>query len=197
MSMGGLAGAAPDRGWSDRRLVSACLRGQDAAWGALVEKFKNLVFSIGLDYGLPHDEASDVFQSVWLDAYNGLPKLRKKSSVKSWLISLTLNKCYHWKRGHARRAAREPAHYDAEELAKETGVAPAFVEELERDQLVREAVFELPERCRELVTLLFFTDPPTPYKEAAERLGLATGSIGFIRGRCLDRLRRILLRKGL
>ena len=188
---------APDRSWSDRQLVNACLRDGDQAWGALVDKFKNLVFAIVLDYGLPHDEAADVFQSVWLDAYNGLPQLRKKSSLKSWLISLTLNKCYHWQRSRRRRAAREPAHYDAEELAKQTEVAPAFVEELERDQLVREAIFELPERCRELVRLLFFTNPPTPYKEAAERPGLATGSIGFIRGRCLDRLRRILLRKGL
>ena len=194
--MGGLAGGAPDSGWSDRQLVNACLREDDQAWPALVDKFKNLVFAVALDYGLRHDEAADVFQSVWLDAYNGLPKLRKKGSVKSWLITLTLNKCYHWRRGRSRREAHEPGHLDAEELARETAVAPAFVEELERDQLVREAIFELPERCREMVRLLFFTSPPTPYKEVAELLGLATGSIGFIRGRCLDRLRRILLKKG-
>jgi hypothetical protein len=43
---------------------------------------------------------------------------------------------------------------------------------------------------------LFFEQPPLPYTEVARRLGLATGSIGFIRGRCLDRLRKLLVESG-
>jgi len=54
----------------------------------------------------------------------------------------------------------------------------------------------LPPRCRQMITLLFFEQPPQPYQEVAERLGLARGSIGFIRGRCLKRLKRILEDKG-
>jgi RNA polymerase sigma factor (sigma-70 family) len=192
-----VASGKPSPSWSDDHLVSACLRGEDQAWEALVDKFKNLVYSIALDYGVPVDEAADLFQSVWLDAYNGLPKLRKKSSVKSWLISLTLRKCYHWQENHRRRESREPGHLDADKLAREVEVMPVFVEELERNQLIREAIFELPERCQEMIRLLFFSTPPVPYREVAERLGLATGSIGFIRGRCLQRLRRILVKKGL
>jgi len=44
--------------------------------------------------------------------------------------------------------------------------------------------------------MLFFEQPPVPYNELAKRLGLATGSIGFIRGRCLDRLQKILAEMG-
>ena len=40
-----------------------------------------------------------------------------------------------------------------------------------------------------MITLLFFEHPPQPYNEVAEKLGLARGSIGFIRGRCLKRLK--------
>jgi DNA-directed RNA polymerase specialized sigma24 family protein len=54
----------------------------------------------------------------------------------------------------------------------------------------------LPARCRQMITLLFFEHPPQPYNEVAEKLGLARGSIGFIRGRCLKRLKRILQDKG-
>ena len=186
----------PHASWSDRRLVNACLEGGELAWQALVDKYKNLIYSIVLEYGVSRDEASDVFQAVWLDAYNGLEKLRKKSSIKSWLISLTLHKCYHWKRSERRRNLREPGNVDAEELARQLETAPEFVEELERNQLVREAVSELPERCREMVRMLFFSFPPIPYREIAERLGLATGSIGFIRGRCLTKLRRNLTKRG-
>jgi hypothetical protein len=36
--------------------------------------------------------------------------------------------------------------------------------------------------------MLFYEHPPYPYTEVARKLGMATGSIGFIRGRCLKRL---------
>ena len=64
------------------------------------------------------------------------------------------------------------------------------------EQLVRDSIEQLPPRCRQMITLLFFEQPPQPYNEVAEKLGLARGSIGFIRGRCLKRLKRILQDKG-
>ena len=62
--------------------------------------------------------------------------------------------------------------------------------------MVREAIANLPARCGELVRLLFYEDPPIPYTEISHRLGLASGSIGFIRGRCLKRLQRLLEDQG-
>ena len=47
-----------------------------------------------------------------------------------------------------------------------------------------------------MIELLFFQQPPPPYSEVAQKLQLATGSIGFIRGRCLKRLKQILEEKG-
>ena len=70
------------------------------------------------------------------------------------------------------------------------------LEQLEQEQIVREVVAKLAPRHRELVQLLFFEQPPLPYAEIARRMGLATGSIGFIRGRCLDKLRTALVEFG-
>jgi DNA-directed RNA polymerase specialized sigma24 family protein len=64
------------------------------------------------------------------------------------------------------------------------------------EQALRDAIAALPPRCRKLVEMLFFEQPPRPYRQVARSLGLATGSIGFIRGRCLTRLRRELERRG-
>jgi RNA polymerase sigma factor (sigma-70 family) len=69
---------------------------------------------------------------------------------------------------------------------------PGALAEVEREQLVRDAIADLPPRCREVIELLFFEHPPVPYSEIAKRLGMAPGSIAFIRGRCLKRLRRVL-----
>jgi DNA-directed RNA polymerase specialized sigma24 family protein len=75
-------------------------------------------------------------------------------------------------------------------------VADEVLERVADEQMLRDAVASLPERCRQLVGMLFFETPPRPYQEVAAALGLATGSIGFIRGRCLTRLRRQLEKMG-
>ena len=187
----------PRPDWPDARLVGACLRGDDRAWSALVDKYKNLVYSIVLKYRATQDEAADLFQGVWLDAFNDLPQLRKKSAFKPWLISLTTHKCFHWKKQSQRRLHYEAELSDPDSLDEQYSAEPDFVEELARNQLVRDAILKLSPRCREIIQLLFFTFPPMPYQELAEHLGLATGSIGFIRGKCLERLQKQLEKQGL
>ena len=68
--------------------------------------------------------------------------------------------------------------------------------QVKEEQVLRDAVRTLPPRCRQLIEMLFFEAPARPYQEVAARLGLAAGSIGFIRGRCLTRLRRELEKLG-
>ena len=68
--------------------------------------------------------------------------------------------------------------------------------EAEKEQMIRAALSELPSRCNDLVQMLFFEEPSVPYEQIAQKLALAKGSIGFIRMRCLERLRQILEKKG-
>jgi DNA-directed RNA polymerase specialized sigma24 family protein len=82
------------------------------------------------------------------------------------------------------------------EVSGDGMAAPETMALVEREQMVRAAIEQLPPRCREMISLLFFEHPPLPYSELADRLSLARGSIGFIRGRCLRRLKRILEEKG-
>jgi DNA-directed RNA polymerase specialized sigma24 family protein len=68
--------------------------------------------------------------------------------------------------------------------------------EIEREQALRDALSTLSPRCLRLIEMLFFESPSRPYQEIARTLNLASGSIGFIRGRCLDRLRAKLQKNG-
>ncbi|HEX6894778.1 MAG TPA: sigma-70 family RNA polymerase sigma factor [Bryobacteraceae bacterium] len=178
---------------TDEQLVLDCLRGDEGAWGTLVEKYRNLVYSVPAKYRMPPEDAADIFQSVWADLFAELPRLRNPSALRSWLITVAGHKCYQWKRQQNLRSRGSDIDFDA--------VDPrlSFVDwkrEVEREQMLRDALQELPERCREMVRMLFFEQPPRPYKEVAERLGLAEGSIGFIRGRCLNKLRSALEKIG-
>jgi RNA polymerase sigma factor (sigma-70 family) len=183
-----LAPASPDED-----LVSECLQGNQEAWCSLVDKYRNLVYSVPMKYRMPPEDAADVFQSVWTDLFSELPRLRSAGCLRSWLVTVAGHKCYQWKRKQNILAQSSDT---VSELAAPHVSYLDWKQEVEREQMLREALGDLPPRCREMVRMLFFEQPALPYKDIAERLGLAEGSIGFIRGRCLKKLRTALEQMG-
>lgn len=184
----------PASEWTNKRLVEECLGGNEQAWNVLVDRYKGLVYSIPVRYGAAPHDAADIFQSVCLDLFNELPRLREPDALQGWLIRVTTNKCYHWKRQQTTRS--EDADSDGLEIMSGAELPTEALALMEQEQQIREALSQLPPRCRQMIELLFFEHPPLAYSEVAERLRLARGSIGFIRGRCLKRLKRILEEKG-
>jgi RNA polymerase sigma factor (sigma-70 family) len=184
--------AAP--AWSDEDLVRECLRGNEQAWAAVVEKYKALVYSAPFRYRMSPQDAADIFQEVWLDLYSELPNLRRPGALRGWLISVSWHKCFQWKR-RLSRFERAASDSDPEPAGAEVPF-PEWKVQMERQQMLRDAVAGLPERCQRMVHMLFFQEPPIPYSEVARQLGLAEGSIGFIRGRCLRKLRAALEETG-
>jgi RNA polymerase sigma factor (sigma-70 family) len=179
----------------DERLVRACLKGDQEAWAALIDKYKNLIYSIPIKLEI-YEDAADIFQAVCLDLLSELPRLREPRALPKWLMQTCYHKCLHQRRSADRRVSVSDEHL--ERLAGESAAAlpQELLVQLEREQKLREVMAKLPERCRRMIHLLFFETPPRPYQEVARELGLATGSIGFIRGRCLTRLRKELEKVG-
>lgn len=183
----------PDATWKDDRLIKACLNGDERAWSALIAKYKNLIFSIPLKYGAGPDDAADIFQAVCMEVFTELPRLRDAGAFRSWLITVTAHQAFHWKR-KTRRRGEEALTSEQETLA--TRPAPDLILQLEREQALRDAIARLSPRCQQLIKLLFYSQPQMPYRDVAKKLGVATGSIGFIRGRCLTRLLKTLQQSG-
>ena len=173
----------------DEWLVQECLLGNEKAWTSLISKYANLIFSIPLKRGFSQEDAADIFQSVCLTLLRELPTLRQPRALAAWLVRLTTHSCT--------RQRRRYAAGDVDEQTKAAAELPdELLQQLEREQMLRQAVSELEVECRQLVDLLFFTDPPVRYEAAATALGLATGSMGATRMRCLEKLRRSLEEKG-
>jgi len=181
--------------WSDDRLVRACLDGNDQAWAALIEKYKNLIYSVPLKYGASQSDAADVFQSVCLKLFSELPRLRQSAALRGWLLAVTTHETFHTHKKQRRRGEQALTEFEETQLGTDPRAAPV-IEEAEREQVLRDAIGGLSARCQEIVRLLFYEEPPVPYRDLARRLGLATGSIGFIRGRCLKNLQRALEKAG-
>ena len=174
-------------------LVAECLLGNEEAWSELIDKYKNLIFSIPIKYGFGSEDAAEIFQAVCLSLLRELSQLREPQALAAWLIRLTGRKCIRWKR---EREAYVDAEIEEATLAASEKLPEEMLQEVEREQQLREALTEMSAECTRLIDLLFFANPPLRYEEAAEALGFAKGSIGATRMRCLEKLRTALGKKG-
>jgi RNA polymerase sigma factor (sigma-70 family) len=178
----------------DERLIAACRNGNQEAWATLVTKYKNLVYSIPIKMGL-REEAPDIFQAVFLDLLTGLADLREPQALAKWLIQVCYRKCLHYRAQGQRQVPLQSEQIEAQ-ASPDLPTMEKVLLEAQREQAVRDSLRLLSPRCERLVRMLFYETPSRPYQEIARSLGLATGSIGFIRGRCLAHLRKQLERLG-
>ncbi|HSN57455.1 MAG TPA: sigma-70 family RNA polymerase sigma factor [Candidatus Sulfomarinibacteraceae bacterium] len=177
------------RDWSAERardiaLVAACLRGDEEAWTAVWQRYGPLVKAVARRTGCDSEEARDVLQRVALVALERLARLREPGKLGPWLGGIARLQSLEMIR------QRRPASLLDEAMAVGT---PSYDEDMARAQdlgRLRQAYLELDERCQRLVHRLFLKEPPDPYDEVAAAEGLSATSIGPIRRRCLERLRK-------
>jgi RNA polymerase sigma factor (sigma-70 family) len=178
-------------------LVARAAKGDEGAWYEITDRYSSLVLSICVRYQLSAEDSKDVFGTVWLSLVEQLGKLREPAALPGWLATTTRRECLRMLKV-SRRSELFGGEPDDGVLAAEAD--PTMIEEeickAERSALLRAAIAELPEDSRRLMVLLFI-DPPLSYAEISSRLGIPQGSIGPMRGRCLDRLRRSPLLGGL
>src|SRR5439155_16239907 len=129
-------GKKPPSDWNDTRLVKACLSGDEAAWAVLIDKYKALIYSIPVKYGLSPQEAADVFQATCTELLVRLPELREPRALPKWLMQVAHHESYRWKRQSQRVVSR-----DSDEDLPEPQVPPIaedLVQQTQEEQILRE-----------------------------------------------------------
>jgi RNA polymerase sigma factor (sigma-70 family) len=169
---------------TDTELLARCREKDEDAWKTLVERYAALILSVPRRYGLPQDRAEDVMGEVCVALVRSLPSIRDGQALPQWLIRTATRAT--WEAARKDRVAITP-----DDMPPLTGAAPPdeMVAALEEEQRVRAALSRIAERCRKLLTLLYFTAPTPDYDEIARRMRMPRGSLGPTRARCLDKLR--------
>src|ERR1700680_4000605 len=98
---------------SDERLLGRCLKGDQEAWSALIDKYKNLIYSIPVKLGM-HQDAADIFQSVCVELLSELPRLREHRALPKWLMQICYHKCLRHQCAADRLVELEPEGLDGE-----------------------------------------------------------------------------------
>ena len=170
------------------RLVTRAAAGDQQTWNALVERYAPLVWAICRRHQLSRADAEDVSQTAWLRLATDLASLRDPAALPGWLATTTQRECIRILRAPQRPAAAQLVDYQ-NVIDGQTSTAEEQLLAAERRAALRAAFSQLPPRCQQLLTLLT-EDPPVPYAQISATLGIPVGSIGPLRSRCLDRLRR-------
>ena len=170
-------------------LVARAAAGDQGAWNRLVDRYAPLVWSICQRYRLDREDVDDVGQSVWLLLVEKIGSIREPAALPGWLATTTQRECLR-----LLRAARRHDHAGLppdDQMPSDPAAVTIEQEVLgaERDASLRAAFAELPRSCRDLLSMLVI-DPHRSYAEISATLGVAVGSIGPTRARCLDRLRK-------
>ncbi|MGW2823986.1 RNA polymerase sigma factor [Streptomyces sp. NPDC001443] len=181
-------------------LVRSAVDGDAAAWKALVEGLSPLVWSVVRAHRLSDADGHEVYQTVWFRFAQNLGRIREPQKAGSWLASTTRHESLKVIRSSKRlMPTDDPQLLDrvSEDRTPEQSVLDSeeAAAESERIRHVWQEFEELGERCRQLLRVLMAAQPPS-YQEVSAALGIAVGSIGPLRQRCLRRLRARLDARG-
>jgi RNA polymerase sigma factor (sigma-70 family) len=174
--------------------LAACLNqaraGDRGALDEIVEQLNPLLWHVVRAQGLGLDEAADVVQTTWLELLRRIEEIRAPEALTAWLVTAARREAWRV-RDQTRRAGADPTSV----LAEVSDPEPSADERLlvdERDRVLWQHFQRLDARCRELLRIVAHVDRPD-YATVAEALSMPRGSIGPTRGRCLAKLRELLL----
>jgi RNA polymerase sigma factor (sigma-70 family) len=150
-----------------------------------------MIYSVPVRLHFDMDDREEVFQTVCCRILENLHVLVDASRLRSWILTIAIRECNHLIRAKYLRRRHDPEN-SALGLQDPNADSLEVYLTSEREQVLREVFEELPQRCRELVRMLFLAETKVKYEDLATHFGLSTETIGSLRYRCLSNLRQLL-----
>lgn len=156
---------------TDSELLEASRRGEHAAFGALVERYQDLVCAV--TYSRTRDQAlsEDVAQDTFLAAWCQLDQLREPSRLRPWLCGIAKNLASKARR----RRARERPEADVPDALVARDNPFDAVSEAQAERVVEQALARVPETYRD-VLVLYYREQRSA-KEVAAALELSEAAV--------------------
>jgi len=172
----------------DADLITRAQRGDDDAYGMLVERYQTIAFRTAWLVCGDAAEAEDVAQEAFLKAHAALGRFRSGAPWRPWLLRIVANEARNAHRSSTRRTARE----DRSARLMPAELIDPSVEVVDRDARERllAAVDSLPDKLGHVVVCRYLLD----LDEAATAvvLGVPRGTVKSRLSRGLARLREDL-----
>ncbi|MCA9192092.1 MAG: sigma-70 family RNA polymerase sigma factor [Planctomycetales bacterium] len=181
---------------SEQDLIRESLAGDSRAYGHLVERFQDRLFNAMLQIVGSHDEAEDVVQDSFVQAYIKLDTFQGNSKFFTWLYRIAFNNALS-------RQRKRRAELSIEQSREITGSDPVDPlespdEPLLRDERIAKLRFALDSLTEEHRTILVMREmEDLSYEEIAEILNINLGTVRSRLSRARNQLKLHLEADGL
>lgn len=173
----------------DRLLVEQFKQGDESAFDKIVKEFSaEIAVLANRMLGWP-GEVEDVVQDIFLAAFVALKKFRGSCGLKTWLFTITINKCrsYRYRQMLRLRIFSRAADKDSSLLTDAADKKPIDSEIFSR---VQRAVKALPPKYREPIILRYLQELPN--EQICRILGLSENTLQVRLNRARNRLKENL-----
>ena len=158
----------------------------------LMRTYGNDVLRMAYSYVKDYDTAEDMFQEVFIKVNAKLTEFRGESSIKTWLLRITVNTCKDYLKSAYNRRVTVFSEEEEEKIpAADMG---EVIEKKQDSEQIRKALFLLPDKYREVLVCLYFEERSVA--ETAKVLGLSEGTVKSRLSRARDKFREILEKQG-
>jgi RNA polymerase sigma factor (sigma-70 family) len=185
---------ADSRAERSARLAAQLARaksGDLTALDAVVEELNPLLWHVARSQGLTSEDAADAVQNTWLELVRQLNTIRSPAALTAWLITTTRREAWRTNARHRKYVGGG----SVDGLENVPADLPEPDERLSADERLTTLwrhFGKLSDRCRALLRVIAHADRPD-YASIAKAMDMPHGSIGPTRGRCLAKLREMLL----
>jgi RNA polymerase sigma-70 factor, ECF subfamily len=153
----------------DFRAIDRCLAGEEQAFAELIERHKDVVYSLAYHMLGDATEAEDIAQEAFVKAYRSLAGFRREASFRNWLCRIAQGLCIDYLRAHRNERRQRESQLNFEPAAP--GPEASFVAREE----INQALQRIPAPFRAVLVLRHSQE--LSYQEIAEILHLPLGTI--------------------
>jgi RNA polymerase sigma factor (sigma-70 family) len=178
---------------SDQQIINDVLKGNIAAYEILVNRYKNMVFTLLFNILLNREDAEETAQDVFVKAYKALESFKGTSKFSTWLYRIAVNTALNKKK--IKTADIIPLDtFAQDEWYEDIYLLLDKCENDDRKKIVQLAVQYLKENERICITLFYLNE--LQIGEIHELTGISTSNIKILlhRGRknLYGQLKRLL-----
>jgi RNA polymerase sigma-70 factor (ECF subfamily) len=176
---------------SEEVLIHDALHGNSQAYGQLVERYQDRLFNAMVQIVGSHDEAEDVVQDSFVQAYIKLDTFQGNSRFFTWLYRIAFNNALSRQRRKRNDLSIEQSREITGSDPEDHGEAPdEHLLREERVTLVQTALSKLTAQHRAILVLREMQD--TSYEDIAEILGINIGTVRSRLSRARSQLKACL-----
>ncbi|GAB3546144.1 RNA polymerase sigma factor (sigma-70 family) [Actinopolyspora lacussalsi] len=175
-------------------LLSRLAVGDERAWRELVDRNSGVVWGAVRAYSANRADAEDAWQATWLLLAENLHRLRDSEGVSAWLVTTARRESMRLARARRRESPSGLAGLLAETADGTETPENSAVRSLSAARMAQ-AFAQLSHRCQQLLRIMAVA-PDASYEQICTALGMARGSIGPKKQRCLRALRLRMLASG-